>query len=535
MARPMVNVSGNRSRFSEADLGYRRSGKSSFLSVGVGAVASPNETIRCNADQVALIDEIVMTCRTNDSTSNVSAIFNFNGRDAGVLGSPDTLAAKVCKFHFPSAANARRTDRMHLRPLGRMIVCPSSTLSVQASVGSQLSVQISYRMKNLVAAIRDGDISPNGELPRMASSNSVAAGGTVAATAKNIIPGVAGKVIEILGFYHTGHNANAASDDNRLGFWDGATGTFTGNGAMVMRAYAMGADPRWAPRILIDDTNGCIQGPVGEGVYVQASANMASATFDKADYVVNYRYVPAPVPVVAAGIADGGGSTTTMVDAALIGTSLQLIGKAIRFTSGTAANIGQYRTITSFASATGTVTWVLALPAVTAAADTYDIVEVQNSAMPTGVIGQAPIARQKFWYSTEIDPGDASGPANKLFAASSVTAQGQSTELVLNGHAGSGTFADTNESIAGMTLGTFPTNVAWSEYVNAMGDGNTATVSNSWSRYGANLPANASLDPGFLAIESGANQFLTRFQVCWGRFKFYNGGSIGAVPSDNIA
>jgi len=535
MARPMVNVSGNRSRFSEADLGYRKSAKSSFLSVGVGAVASPNETIRCNADQVALIDEIVMTCRTNDSSVAVDAIFNFNGRTTGVLGSPDTLAPKVCRFHFPSLANTGRTDRMHLRPLGKMIVRPSSTLSVQASVGSQLSVQISYRMKNLVAAIRDGDISSNGELPLMASTDSVGAGGSVAATAKNIIPGVAGKVVEILGFYHTGHNNNnAASDSNRLGFWDGVTGTFTGNGSMVMRAYAMGVDPRWAPRILVDDTNGCIQGPVGEGVYIQASANMASATDDRASYVVNYRYVPAPVPVVAGGIADGGGSTTTMVDAALIATPFQLIGKAIRFTSGSAANIGQYRTITSFNTTNGTVTWILALPAVTAAADTYDIVEVLDQAIPTGVVGQAPISRRKFWFSTEVDPtGNTQTP---LFDSSSISAQG-STEMVLNGHCGSGTFADTNESIAGMTLGAFPTNVGWSEYVNAMGDRNGVTVSNSWSRYGANLPATLSSSgpPAFMAIESGADQFVSRFQVCWGRFKVYNGGSNIATAADTIA
>jgi len=530
MSRPMVQVSHNPSRFSEADLGYRKSAHSSFLSVGTGAVASPNEPIRVGPYDVALIDEIVLTARTNDAATNVTALLHVNGRTINVLGSPDTVAPHVLRFHFPGAVDAVHTDRMHLQPRGKIVVRPSSTLWVQASEGSRINCQISYRVKSLIAALRDGDISPNGELPAVASTNSEAANGTVAATQKKIIPGVAGKAIEILAFYHTGHNFNAAEDNNLLGFWDGVTGTFAANGSMVMRAWARGAATRWQPRILIDDTKGCIQGPVGEGVYIQASANMASANDDKATYVVSYRYVPSPVPLLAAGIADAGGSTTTMVDSALIATTIQMVGKVIRFTSGT--NLGQYRIITSFASATGTVTWVLATPAATGAADTYDIVEFSDVATPTGIVGQAPINRKKFWYTTTLDP--TTNPSVPLFSAATVT-QGASTELVLHGHAFSGIFVENAaDSIVGMGLGDFPATIGWSEYTNAHGDGAAATVSNSFSRYGANLPANVALNPVFLGVEGANNIFAQRFQLCWGTFRHYSGGSIVASVADAI-
>jgi hypothetical protein len=525
----MVQVQNN-SRFSEADLGYRKSIHSSFLSVGIAAVASPNEPIRMDADHVALIDEIVLTARTNDAATNVTALIHINGQTINVLGAPATVAPHVLRFHFPGAANVVRSDKIHLRPLGKMIVKPSSTLWVQASAVTQIGCQISFRVKSTIAALRDGDLSPNGELPAVASTNSVAAAGTVADTAKNIIPGVAGKSIEILGLYHTGHNFAAGQDDNRLGFWNGVTGTFAANGSMVMRLFAMGADPRWAPRVLIDDTRGCIQGPVGEGVFIQASANMASANDDKASYVVSWRYVPSPIPLVAAGVADSG-TTTTMVDAALIATSIQMIGKVIRFTSG--ANMGQYRIITAFASATGTVTWVLVLPAAVVITDTFDIVEVKDVATPTGVVGQAPIGRKKFWYTTELDPtGNLTVP---LFPTSVITASGSSNELVLHGHVCSGVFVDSNESIAGMGLGALPAIVGWSEYTSSKGDGNAVTVANSWSRHGANLTANIAGNPGFVAIEGGPEQFTSRFQLCWGTFRHSSGGSTLVVVSDTIA
>lgn len=531
MSRPMVGMSGN-SRFSEAYLGYRRSIRSSVLGVGIAAVASPNEPIRVDATQVALIDEIVLTARTNDAATNITALIHINGRTIDVLGSPDTVAPHVMRFHFPGAANTIRSDRIHLHPMGKMVVRPSSTLWVQASASGQVHCQITYRIKNLTAALRDGDISPNGELPAVASINSVSAGGSVAATSKNIIPGVAGKAIEILSLYHTGHNFNAAQDDNRLGFWNGTTGTFAANGSMVMRAFAMGADPRWAPRILIDDTQGCIQGPVGEGVYIQASTNMASAGSTIADYNVVYRYVPAPIPLVASGVADAGGSTTTMVDAALIATTIQMVGKAIRLTSGT--NLGQYRIITAFASVTGTVTWVLATPAAVGAADTYDIVEINDMATPTGVVGQAPVSHRKFWYTTELD--STANPTVQMLAPASVTQHGFSTEMVLHGHAASGIFVDNAlGSILGIGVGDFPAVAGWSEYTYGFGDGNAGTVSNSWARYGLNLANNVSTNPVFVGIEGAVNILTSRFQIAWGRFRHYTGGSNILFTPDTIA
>jgi hypothetical protein len=82
--------------------------------------------------------------------------------------------------------------------------------------------------------------------------------------------------------------------------------------------------------------------------------------------------VPQGTPLISGGTADAGGTTTTMVDAALIGTSIAMVGKWIRFTGAT-VNKNLVRQITAFNTTTGTATFGPAVNVAVGAADTYDL------------------------------------------------------------------------------------------------------------------------------------------------------------------
>jgi hypothetical protein len=75
--------------------------------------------------------------------------------------------------------------------------------------------------------------------------------------------------------------------------------------------------------------------------------------------------------VFATGTADAGGTTTTMVDAPLIGAT-GMVGRWIKFTGAT-TNKNLVRKITAFDTTTGTATFAPAVNAATGVGDTYDI------------------------------------------------------------------------------------------------------------------------------------------------------------------
>lgn len=246
--------------------------RTGFLGLGTSGASASAFTVE--AGQVALIDEVVMACLSNDGATNLTCNLRINGL--------------TLPFHFPGTVDQRTTRRKVWRTKGNLVVQPGQTFAAHASANSavnNVSCSARYRLMSLTEAIGLGEIS--GRMPQVASTNSVTGGGTAAATAKAIVPAVAGQSVEILGITCTGHNFNAAADDIRLGFWDGVTGTFTANGNMVMRTFARGVSSVFSPDILIGDCR--VQGPIGSGVYIQASANLAGAT-PNADYNIIYRY-----------------------------------------------------------------------------------------------------------------------------------------------------------------------------------------------------------------------------------------------------
>lgn len=235
--------------------------------------AAGTEAIICDDREVALIDEIAINAITNDAATNKTVTLRINGVE--------------CPIHFPGVANLTRTERLVWRPRGNIVIHPGQTFAAKGVLGlgfEQMTVR--FRKKPLLSAIADGDIKGGGRLPQVAVS-----GATVAATAKVVVAPVAGMCVEILSLLYTGHNFNAAADTSALGFWDGSTGTFAGNANVITRIARRGADPRFAQPVVIGNTDGCIQGGAGLGVYVSSTTNLAG-TPPPADFIVVYRYIP---------------------------------------------------------------------------------------------------------------------------------------------------------------------------------------------------------------------------------------------------
>ena len=115
---------------------------------------------------------------------------------------------------------------------------------------------------------------------------------------------------------------------------------------------------------------------------------------------------PQGTPLVSAGTADAGGTTTTMVDAALIGFT-NMIGKWIKFTAAT-ANKNIVRQITAFNTTTGTATFAPAANAAVGAAETYDLwmeTTIFSHLVITGysISGNNSNAAQAVWVLRNMD------------------------------------------------------------------------------------------------------------------------------------
>jgi len=263
------------------------------------------------SDQVIVIDEIRLSASTADSATDTTIGIQIRA-DYNQDGSNET---QEFLFHFASAANRQVGTDLVWKPYGFVMPGGATTaglplaadMTFKCSAANVGNILVKGRRMSKLQAMQQ---EYYGSLPQIASTNSVAAGGLTAATSKAIVPAVAGKAVEILSMVYTGHGFNAAADDCRIGFWDGTTGSFTANGSMFGRAYVQGTDPACAARIVVNDTRGCIQGPVGSGVYVQASTNLAGAT-PTGDWIITYRYITTPEVFSTTGAVGSAISSTS--------------------------------------------------------------------------------------------------------------------------------------------------------------------------------------------------------------------------------
>lgn len=271
----------------EYGFGRIRAGGTAGIGIGTthaDSTSAGDNLLVTDSTEVALIDQLVFSGMTNDAATS--------HRISLRIGQLADSNYQDLTFHLAGTANAQRFERLVWNTRGALVVPVSGFLSfVSPTFTNQTRAFVSgrYRMMKASKAAELGYFS-GGTFPSVASTNSVAGSGTSAGTAKAIVPALAGHYVEIMGFTYTGHNYDAGLDNSRLGFWDGTTGSdFDTGGVTIFRGYNQGVSGIYQSRVMVGNTRGCIQGPVGYGVYIQQTTNVAGATPD-ADFNVIYRY-----------------------------------------------------------------------------------------------------------------------------------------------------------------------------------------------------------------------------------------------------
>lgn len=512
-----ISVQYPRATIDQFDKNVRRFVRSAVT----GITSSYTTAITTVAGEVALIDKIVMRAQTNDAATNTTITFEVNGTGNDI------------PFHFPGVLDNRRQDQIILEPRGNWVIQPSQTLKVKASANNIATCNIYYRRMSLVKALEEKLIPTT--LPNVASTNTASGGGTAANTAKIIVTGVAGYQIEVLGFYFTGHNYNAATDRTILGFWEG-TGTFyTAPATKAATAWPIhvvhvgGANVTFAPRVIVNDTQGCIQGPAGYSLYIQSTANLAGAT-PTGDFVVMYRMVKAERQLHRTTVALTAAGETAIVVARTIPPTTPASGTLqIVRNDGTQTGIvyssytGSTFTITSTAfngsgatddADVGSLVW------------TDDHMEIND---PRGALGQNLVRRKKFWCNTIAAATtfvDGSESANIIFEA--YDAQDTDVVIKMKGHVASyitqraaAPFNATGMP-AGVILGggaasgvAFFGNISLND---ANPDGADVDTSRQVVEGDELVTCNFSQSPSFLAYQGAAGDIAARSQTVWGTF-----------------
>jgi len=362
------------------------------------------------------------------------------------------------------------------------------------------------------------------------AANVVFAPVTVAGTTKQIVAAIAGFRIQVLGYYVSGHNYVAADDYLSLGFWEG-TGTFFNGVAtkaatahLVTVAHMHGHHGRLAPRIRVDNTDGCVEGPTGYGLYVRASTNVAGYA-SNADVFVMYRYVKTDVRLHAYSLAtalSSGGETAVVAGHAILPDTPQTGTVNITLTDGTILSVPY----TSWA----TTTFAIGSTAfnVTGAAVGALITANREHGIVNDFRGSVtqPIARPgKFWVSTIAAPAlfgfgnttevlftQAAAAGDKVvkikgYVASAIGRDAASTAPIAGISIGATVFAPNEVGIGGSAL--------WPGH----GGGATEFASNSLVEIEILIPTQVNLIPSMMAFQANSGDMPVRFQSVWGEFE----------------
>lgn len=469
-----------------------RTGEWLVVSGASGLTTSYATGITCASHEVALIDKVTFVGLTNDAATNMTITLEVNGTEipfhfAGkadsrrsgkktwktngnlVVHPSKTLRAKA-------SANTASSIAIHYRKMTLVKAMEAGLLSEgtlpkvassETLTGSGLSAGTAKKIVNAIfynVAFDGGDSADfsvgetltfggggtarleeytiNGAIGtikfEMLSGNVPAddesiTGGTSSATADvNGTPASENRIIQILGFAWTGHNYNAAEDTSRLGFWDGS-GTFGSNGNRVFTVFAANADNRFAPEILIGDTQGCIQGTSGSSLYMDASTNLAGTT-PTGNYCVIYRYIrqtDVHSTTGAVGANTGGKRFWIFTDA-----DLGSAGQPVRFfgTSMPSTNVrilGQAGSFTSVNEVAFANTAMLTIGTTDSSLTISETMVLQSDAAGTPAIASSSFYDQEFdvVVSTVVAPG---------FGGTNITASGVSRSHLVWGYLGDG-------------------------------------------------------------------------------------------------
>jgi hypothetical protein len=181
------------------------------------------------------------------------------------------------------------------------------------------------------------------------------------------------------------------------GRMDSSVGAMAAN---VLTATAINADAITNAKIA-NDAIGATEiadGAIDAATFAAGAINAAAIATDAIDADAIAADAVTEMRSLTTGTADAGGSTTTMVDAALTEADDYWNGQVILFTSGSVAN--QSRLITDFDAATDTVTFAPAVAASVGAGITYEILPFGNNndeifaEMPQAAPAATPAKRQ---------------------------------------------------------------------------------------------------------------------------------------------
>lgn len=271
-----------------------RNGWRVAVSPSTGLTSNFATAFTCASDEVALIDKIVFSGISKDAASGETVTLEVNGVEL--------------PFHFPGEADRRATFRHMWRLNGNMVVQPGQSLKAKGESRATLAfgllstvdaLEVHYRVMKTQQAITEGYLQ-GGTMPNVASLDWA---DVIPGTATRLIAGVAGRHIQVLGMAFTGHAYAAAEHNSSILFWDGAAGTTSG----LFKAYSTNADAQYSPMLFVGDTDGCIQGPSGEGLYVNVSSEFGTL------YCVAYDNEAAGPFTAGETLTFAGGGTATLV------------------------------------------------------------------------------------------------------------------------------------------------------------------------------------------------------------------------------
>jgi len=464
---------------------YDRTAHRILIQPNTGLAASATSGLTCGSNEVFLVDKIEFSTISADAAANTTIFLTVNG--------------VRLPFHFPGTANAQVSRHAVWRTRGNLVVRPGQSITAHCSTAGVAAVSVHGHYMNVTKAY---SLWRGGSMPNVASTNAVAAGGLVAGVAKNIIPGVAGRHVEILGFAYTGHAYSATSNSARIGFWDGTTGSFDANSNRFFKAFSMGANKDYAPDVLIGDTEGCIQGAESLGVYVDSTINLCTL------WTVAYDGQTSNLTVGDTLTFSGGGTALLVSDSDSGATG------TITFRMISGAVPADNETFTDAHTGNGVVNGT---PAEGSSNGDYivlyryvDSADCANTAGTVGSTGRA----QKFWVYTEAALG-AVGASVAMFSSSLIA-----TNIMLLGHAVSCTSGTgvLGPATVGLGIGADST-LPIADFHVCFADGGGNTVSSSFYQEDVDTNILSSLAPSFIGLPTTT---VARGQLVWGRMDLRN-------------
>jgi len=491
------------------------------LYTGIGTTYG--DTITMADDEVALVDPIVFTCPTTATAANRVITLKINDVEMP-FNIPGTYVSKTQGLETVTFA-VRNTVRYVWKTAGNLVVNPSKKLQLKCDTAKVAHARIRLRWMKLTGAYQNKLLPAT--LPTVATH-----GNLVAATAKVLVTSVDEKAVEILGFCHTGHGFSATAGTHRLGFWEGGIGTnFATGGKTVFMALARGIPGAYAPTVFVGNTHGCIQGPVGWGVYSQASATLAGTPANGC-YNILYRLVPAKIAdkKYTSSATYNGPAVTSLVMNETIDESVPQSGQLkAQQHDGTWININY----SSYVAATGTFTIRSTALNGGGGNDAIDsgatvMVFVSDVNDPRGAAGQK-LYRPKWWACNEDFSGFPTGDGLAIFD-SSIT----NVDLRIRGHAGSVECGEWTEPATvapaqfGIGYGTnIITGATWSELFTVNSNGEAGTNTNTFYDDQMVLVGPTSVAPSFMGSDESSK--ITDYgHLVWGTANYHN-------PKDNTS